>query len=53
VWFELSVMWQVPVAMLRDYFGEKTALYFAFIAEYMRWQTFLAIAGLIVSVDVM
>ena len=36
--FELSVLWHVPVQLLRDYFGEKTALYFAFIGEYMRWQ---------------
>ena len=30
---------------LRDYFGEKTALYFAFLGEYMRWQFVLAIVG--------
>ena len=38
VYFELSTLWFVPVQNLRDYFGEKTALYFAFIGDYMHWQ---------------
>lgn len=52
-WFELSILWQIPVQQLRDYFGEKTALYFAFMGEYIRWQAMLAIPGAILSIHML
>jgi len=43
-----------PLAEIRHYFGEKIALYFAFVGHYTSWLTFLAAAGaLCVLLDVL
>ena len=38
-----------PLDRIRDYFGEKVALYFAFIQFYTRWLIPFSIIGLIVT----
>ena len=40
-----------PNDMLRDYFGEKVALFFVFLCHYTTWCAYLAIVGLGVTVN--
>lgn len=46
-WYALNVMpWNQPFDDIKNYFGEKTGLYFAFISFYTIWLTVPAIVGL-------
>lgn len=45
--------WQQPIDDIRDYFGEKIALYFEFLGHYTSWLMPNAICGLIVMVDIL
>lgn len=40
-------LWHLPIDPIRDYFGEKIALYFSFITYYGKSKLFMAIVGLI------
>lgn len=44
--------WQQPIDDVKDYFGEKTALYFEFVGHYTTWLLPLAIAGVFVAIEV-
>ena len=44
--------WRQPINEIRDYFGEKVALYFHFLGHYTTWLLYLAIAGVVVCFDV-
>lgn len=44
--------WEQPLDDIRDYFGEKIALYFAFLGHYTTWLFPLSIFGIIVGIDV-
>lgn len=43
--------WEQPLDDIKEYFGEKVALYFAFTGHYTTWLLPLAIAGLVVTAD--
>ena len=49
-WFSLP--WNQPVDAVRDYFGEKIALYFAFLGHYCSWLMGPAAMGLAVQLVV-
>jgi hypothetical protein len=52
-WLPWSVMpWDQPIDDIRDYYGEKTALYFEFLGHYTTWLLPLSIIGFIVMLDV-
>ena len=42
---------QQPFGSIKDYFGEKVALYFAWLGHYTTWLIFAALAGLVASVN--
>ncbi|CAM9174547.1 unnamed protein product, partial [Ectocarpus fasciculatus] len=45
-WYSPSVMpWNQPYEDIKDYFGEKMGLYFAFMTHYTMWLTVPAIVG--------
>ena len=46
------VPWKQPINSIRDYFGEKVGLYFAFLGHYTTWLVSLAICGTLVGLDV-
>lgn len=43
--------WEQPLDDIKEYFGEKVALYFCFTGHYTTWLLPLSIAGLLVCVD--
>jgi hypothetical protein len=45
--------WQQPIDDIRDYFGEKIALYFEFLGHYTTWLIPNAIFGVIVMADIL
>lgn len=46
-WNRLNkVPWEQPLDEIRDYFGEKIALYFAFLGHYTKWLSVAGIFGL-------
>ena len=42
--------WRQPISGIRDYFGEKIALYFVFLGSYTTWLFFLAVLGISITV---
>lgn len=51
-WLNWRVLpWEQPIDDVKDYLGEKVALYFEFTAHYTTWLLPLAIAGLLVGID--
>ena len=45
--FNYRVPWQIPINTMRDYFGEKIALYFDFLKYYTKQLWYMAIVGII------
>lgn len=43
--------WQQPYDDIKDYFGEKVALYFAWLGHYTTWLIFAALAGIVSTAD--
>jgi hypothetical protein len=43
--------WEHPIEDVKEYLGEKSALYFEFIAHYTSWLIPLAFAGVVVGID--
>jgi hypothetical protein len=41
--------WDLPLDDIRDYFGEKIALYFAFVAFVIKWLMSLTLVGLAIT----
>lgn len=39
--------WHIPIPPIRDYFGEKIALYFSFLSYYTSWKSVMALTGLV------
>jgi hypothetical protein len=53
LWFSCSVQpWEQPIDEIKDYFGEKIALYFEFLGHYTTWLLGLSIAGCVMELDV-
>jgi anoctamin-10/anoctamin-7 len=44
--------WQQNTVAVKDYFGEKIALYFTFLGHYTTWLIYASIAGFISWIDV-
>ena len=52
-WFVCSVQpWEQPIDDIKEYFGEKIALYFEFLGHYTTWLLALTIAGFIMELDI-
>jgi len=45
--------WDQPLESIRDYFGEKIALYFCFLGHYTSWLLPISIAGMAVGIDML
>jgi hypothetical protein len=51
VWLNWKVYpWQQPIDDVKDYLGEKVALYFQFVAHYTTWLLPLAVVGILVCI---
>jgi hypothetical protein len=51
IWkFDQKKPWFIPTEQIRDYYGEKIALYFTFLGYYTEMLLPIGIAGLIVSI---
>jgi hypothetical protein len=48
-WRTNDVM-EAPITDIRNYFGEKVALYFWFLYSYTRWLVILGVVGLVISI---
>ncbi|KAL4508263.1 hypothetical protein ABPG72_003567 [Tetrahymena utriculariae] len=48
--FKLSMPWYIPFQQIRDYYGEKVALYFSFLGFYTQSLMIIGIIGLIIFV---
>eukprot|EP01039_Chlorochromonas_danica_P003205 gene3205-3510_t len=54
VWLNWKVNpWEQPIDEVKDYLGEKVALYFEFTAHYTTWLLPLSVAGVLVGLDMM
>jgi anoctamin-10/anoctamin-7 len=42
--------WDIPVTPIKDYFGEKVAIYFAYLTHYTKWLLYPAAAGAIAQI---
>jgi anoctamin-10/anoctamin-7 len=42
--------WEIPIDEIRHYFGEKVAMYFAFLSHYCQWLCIPTVAGIITQV---
>lgn len=52
IWLNLRVKpWEQPIDEVKEYLGEKVALYFEFVGHYTTWLRSLMIAGLLVAID--
>jgi hypothetical protein len=52
-WYQWSVMpWNQPIDDIKDYFGEKMGLYFAFMSHYTIWLSLPALIGVIFQIIV-
>jgi hypothetical protein len=51
-WFSLrhALPWNQPIKLIREYFGEKIALYYSFLGHFALWLTFPAGVGLIFEI---
>lgn len=45
--------WNQPLTMIRNYFGEKIGLYFAFLGHYTTWCVSAAVIGVVAEIDVL
>eukprot|EP01031_Cornospumella_fuschlensis_P028338 gene28338-34214_t len=53
VWLNWKVQpWEQPLDEVKDYLGEKVALYFEFTAHYTTWLLPLSIGGVIVAINI-
>ncbi len=43
--------WEQPIDEVKEYLGEKVALYFEFLGHYTTWLRWLMFAGLLVAID--
>jgi hypothetical protein len=43
--FQITSPWSVPTAEIREYFGEKVALYFTFLSFYTKNLLFIGLLG--------
>jgi hypothetical protein len=50
-WFT-SAPWSQPIAEVRNYFGEKIAMYFSFLGFYTTMLRYLALASLVAMIDI-
>ncbi len=37
--------WDIPITAIKDYFGEKVAMYFTYLTHYTKWLLIPAVAG--------
>jgi hypothetical protein len=52
-WLQVfQLPWNQPVAMVKDYFGEKIGLYFVWLGHYTTWLFFAAIVGFFCWINV-
>ena len=49
---KLTWPWALPADLIRSYFGEKVALFFAFTAHYTSWQLPLALLGFVTQMQI-
>lgn len=42
--------WHIPIDPIRDYFGEKIAIYFSFLTFYSKYKLIMAIIGVIIFI---
>lgn len=53
IWLNWKVKpWEQPIDEVKEYLGEKVALYFEFVGHYTTWLLSLSIAGFCVALDV-
>lgn len=46
--FHLFKPWDISISSLRNYFGEKIALYFKFLCHLTKWLSYMCLFALIV-----
>lgn len=46
--FNKSIPWDIPIDTIRDYFGEKIAIYFRFLSFYTFHLSYMSVLGFIV-----
>lgn len=42
--------WFVPVDLIRDYYGDETAIYFEWMNFFLRWISIPALVGLLIKI---
>ena len=50
IWMEITKSWIVPVELIREYYGEKIAIYFAWMQFYLIWLIVPSIASIIFTI---